>query len=428
MGLAKMSVSYRFNSEQQRNLKHNFIISMFDGGFFGFGMGFATFNTIIPLFVSQMTGSPLLIGLIPSIHSVGWQVPQLFLAKRISQQKHLKPLVLLMTTQERLPFLGLAALAWFMPAIGATWTLILTFLLLIWQGLGSGITANAWQNMIGKVFPAETRATFFGSQSAAANLTSSIGSVLAGIILEMNPSNAGYAGCFLICILLMAVSWIFLSTTREPLYSLADPSIEQPELWSNVKQILHSDRPFFGFLLSRMLFQFGMMGFSFYIVYAVDIIHMNVATAGVMTGILLFTQVIANPILGWIADHWNHKGVLEIGAVASALSCGLAWLAPTMAAFPVIMILEGIAVTTFWTIGLAYSLCFGPEHARPTYVGIVNTLSAPAAIIAPLLGGWLAAVSGYPITFLASAIASLITGVVLHFFITTPAKNKRTAL
>jgi MFS family permease len=73
-------------------------------------------------------------------------------------------------------------------------------------------------------------------------------------------------------------------------------------------------------------------------------------------------------------------------------------------------------------------LCFGPEHARPTYVGIVNTLSAPAAIIAPLLGGWLAAVSGYPITFLASAIASLITGVVLHFFITTPAKNKRTAL
>jgi len=334
----------------------------------------------------------------------------------------------LMTTQERLPFLGLAALAWFMPAIGVTGTLILTFVLLIWQGLGAGITANAWQNMIGKVFPAETLATFFGSQSAGANLTSSVGAIAAGFILQMNSSNTGYAGCFFICILMMGISWIFLRMTREPAYALADPSLEQPKLWSNVRQILHDDRPFFGFLLSRMLFQFGMMGFAFYIVYAVDIIHMDIATAGVMTGILLFTQVIANPILGWAADHWNHKGVLEIGTVASMLSGGLAWLAPNMVTFPLIMILEGIAITTFWTIGLAYSLSFGPEHARPTYVGIVNTLSAPAAIIAPLFGGWLAAISGYPVTFLASAVASLVTGLVLHFLITAPAKNKRAAI
>jgi MFS family permease len=105
------------------------------------------------------------------------------------------------------------------------------------------------------------------------------------------------------------------------------------------------------------------------------------------------------------------------------LSAGLAWLAPGMAAFPLVMILEGIAVTTFWTVGLAYSLSFGPEHARPTYVGIVNTLGAPAAIIAPLLGGWLADVSGYPATFLASAVASLVTALVLHFLIVTPAKQ-----
>ncbi|MGD0707865.1 MAG: MFS transporter [Anaerolineaceae bacterium] len=416
-------MSNRFNSELQRNLKHNFIVNMCDGSFFGFGLGFASFTAIIPLFVSQMTSSPLLIGLIPAIHSVGWQLPQLFSAKRISRLTHLKPFVLLMTTQERLPFLGLAALAWFMPAIGTTGTLVLTFMLLVWQGLGAGFAANAWQNMIGKVFPAETRATFFGMQTAASNLTGSAGAVVAGIILEENPSNAGFAGCFLICILLMGISWIFLRTTREPIYSLADPAIEQPPLWSNVRQILRNDRPFLGFLMSRVLFQFGMMGFSFYIVYAVEVIHMDVATAGVMTGILLFTQVVANPILGWIADHWNHKGVLEIGAAASMLSAGLAWLAPGMAAFPLVMILEGIAVTTFWTVGLAYSLSFGPEHARPTYVGIVNTLGAPAAIIAPLLGGWLADVSGYPATFLASAVASLVTALVLHFLIVTPAKQ-----
>jgi len=43
-----------------------------DGGFYGFAVGFASFTTILPLFVSQMTSSSLLIGLIPGLHILGW--------------------------------------------------------------------------------------------------------------------------------------------------------------------------------------------------------------------------------------------------------------------------------------------------------------------------------------------------------------------
>ena len=95
----------------QKHLRFNFIVGLFDGGFFGLGMGFASFSAIIPLFVNHLTSSALLIGLVPAIHNLGWQLPQLFTADWISRARSYKPLTLLMTINERVPFLGLAVVA-----------------------------------------------------------------------------------------------------------------------------------------------------------------------------------------------------------------------------------------------------------------------------------------------------------------------------
>ena len=113
--------------ELRKHLKHNLVVNLLDGGFFGFALGFASFVTIIPLFVSTMTNSAVLIGLIPAIHAMGWQLPQLLTADQVSRQKRYKPMVLLMTTQERIPFLGLAIVAWFVPVIGIQAALAITF-------------------------------------------------------------------------------------------------------------------------------------------------------------------------------------------------------------------------------------------------------------------------------------------------------------
>ena len=89
----------------QHNLRFNLTVNILDGGFFGFALGFASFITIIPLFVSQMTDSAMLIGLVPAIHNVGWQFPQLLTAGWVSRAKRIKPLVLWTTIHERIPFL-----------------------------------------------------------------------------------------------------------------------------------------------------------------------------------------------------------------------------------------------------------------------------------------------------------------------------------
>jgi len=116
--------------EINKHLRYNFAVGVMDGAFFGLALGFASFVTVLPLFVSTMTGSAILIGLIPAIHSVGWQLPQLFTARQVTRLSRYKPTVILMTIHERLPFLGLAAVAWFLPVLRREVALLLTFSLL----------------------------------------------------------------------------------------------------------------------------------------------------------------------------------------------------------------------------------------------------------------------------------------------------------
>src|SRR5215213_9677558 len=90
----------------RKHLRYNIKVNMLDGGFFGLALGFASFGTILPLFVASMTSSATLIGLVPAIHSAGWLLPQLFTANYTARLRRYKRAVLLTTVHERIPFFG----------------------------------------------------------------------------------------------------------------------------------------------------------------------------------------------------------------------------------------------------------------------------------------------------------------------------------
>ena len=89
----KMDSMPTLDESIHKHLRLNLTVNMMDGGFFGMGWGFGSLGTIVPLFVSHMTTSALLIGLIPSIHAVGWQLPQLFMANSVSRLRDRKSVV-----------------------------------------------------------------------------------------------------------------------------------------------------------------------------------------------------------------------------------------------------------------------------------------------------------------------------------------------
>jgi MFS family permease len=416
------------SDEIQKNMKFNYIVNVFDGAFFGFGLGFASFSTVIPLFLSTMTDSAILIGLVMAVHSLGWQLPQLFMARSVARQNRYKPMVVWLTIQERLPFFGLALVALALPKIGMTAGIIVVFSMLAWQGLGGGVTAAPWQVMIHKVIPPDFLATFFGIQGAAANLLASGAAIVAGILLDRISYPTNYAVVFSIACVWLAISWFFINATREPEHYVDVTQIPQSSLMRSVATLLKADTNFVWLLISRMLSQFGMMSFGFYAVYVVHKLGASETQAGIMTSVLMVTQVVMNVGMGWLADRWNRKAVLEIGFLAMGLSALTAWLAPTYNWFFLVMGLTAVANTALWTIMMALSLQFGTDETRPMYIGMLNTLITPFTILAPLLGGWLANSAGYPATFLASAICSIVAILVLHFMVQDPKKLSKATI
>jgi MFS family permease len=407
----------------RRHLRHNVTVNLMDGGFFGLAIGFASFGTILPLFVASMTDSATLIGLVPAIHSAGWLLPQLFTASHTARLRRYKRTVLLMTIHERIPFLGFALVAFLLPKIGIQAGLILMFLLLTWQGLGGGFTANSWTSMISKIIPSESRGTFFGTQAAVANLFISGAAVVAGYLLDWFDSPLDFMYCFLIASLFFTISWFALAMTREPAdYEKVIDENPTP-LWHGAGQILKRDKNFNWFLAARVLSQFATMGFAFYIVYALRRFQMDAVTAGYLTATLTISQTVANAGMGWLGDRVGHRLMLIIGAASATFSSLLAWAAPSLAWFFPIFILTGFTNVSIWTNGMTMTVDFSGEKERPFYIGLAQTLTAPATIVAPLIGGWIADTQGFVITFALSTVLSIVMMSILIFLVKDPRKT-----
>jgi MFS family permease len=407
--------------EISKNYRFNIVVNVTDGAFFGLALGAASSVAILPLFVSTLTDSATLIGLISAIHIVGWQLPQLFTASRVSRLQRYKPMVLAVSLWERLPFFGLAFVAWFVTVWPANLVLILTYFLLIVQGLAGGLAATAWQSLIAKIIPPRRIGLFFGVQAAAANMLMSVGSVVAGFLLERLPTPIDYTLTFIIAGAAMMVSFGFLAVTREPTGPKPEVAELQRPFWAGVRTIIRRDPNFRWFVVARFLAQFASIAFAFYIVYAVDRFQLGESTAGLMAGVFSVVQIAANPLMGWIGDRWGHRTSMEIGLISAIASAFLAWFAPSPGWFYLVFGLAGMANVALWTIVIAMTLRFGSPRDRPTYIGLANSLVAPATFLAPVIGGWLADRYGFEVTFLVTGFGGLLALGAFHWFVREPA-------
>jgi MFS family permease len=186
---------------------------------------------------------------------------------------------------------------------------------------------------------------------------------------------------------------------------------------------LRRDRSFRWFLAARAISQLAVMGVAFYTVFAVNQHGVSKLSIGWMTGLLMGVKILVNPLMGWLGDRWSYRAVMEFGLGGATLSALLAWWAPVPAWFYLVFALAGVADAAIFTVAMSMTLAYGSEAERPAYIGLANTLIAPANILAPFLGGWLAEIAGYPAAFLVSAIGGLAAVSIFHGLVRDPDRD-----
>lgn len=397
-------------------LRHNAAVNIMDGALFGFGvMGLASYVTIIPLFLSYLTESTALIGFVAALFHIGWQVPQLLTSSYVAGLERYKPMVLVTTLFERLPYFGLALVALAIPAIGPDAALILTLLLLAVQSIGGGFTGTPWQSMISKIMPPHRLGTFFGLQSACVNLFGAGGALLASVILERLDYPISFSWLYFVSGVGLVISFCFLAWTHEPKSAPRDvvPRLNWRDFARRLRHILGRDHNFRSFLLARSLTSLSLTAISFYTIFGIRRFDMSPETVGVMTSVLLLSNTISSSAIGWIGDRWGHRRVLILANLLTVIAIAVALRATDIAWLYLVFALTGVVNATQWTTVMSITVQFCSVAERPFYIGMANTLIAPITIFAPIIGGWLVDAASFEATFGIFAIAGLLSILVL---------------
>jgi MFS family permease len=214
-----------------------------------------------------------------------------------------------------------------------------------------------------------------------------------------------------------------VALTREPDNPPVEEVPAQGAVQVSLKGILRRDANFRWFLVVSVLAQLATMCFAFYMVHVYGKYAASKTFIGVLTSTSLIAAVLGNLVMGWIGDKKSHYRVLGIGLVCATLSALLAWQATSVAWFFPVVILSGVANVAVWTISMAMTVEFGRPEERQAYIGMANTLIAPATILAPVFGGWLADRAGYPVTFFASGVCGVLTVLVFLLRLRDPRKH-----
>ena len=97
-----------------------------------------------------------------AIAQSAWFLPQVFTANLVERLPRKKPVVInLGFFLERLP-MWVLVLAALVAGTSPLLALLLFFTGYAWHGLGAGIIATAWQDLIARCFPVDRRGRFFG--------------------------------------------------------------------------------------------------------------------------------------------------------------------------------------------------------------------------------------------------------------------------
>jgi MFS family permease len=405
----------------ERDSRWNFVVNVLDGASFWLGMSFISTTILLPLYVSHFTTSPLVIGLIPFLNTAGHLLPQLFVANAVERapRKKFFP-VTIGFFLERVPIFLMAPTAYLLATSQPSLALVAFFVLYAWNKFGVGVIAVGWQDMIAKIIPVDKRGRFFGITNFIGTGTGILGSLAVPFVLDRFTFPLGYVISFMAAALLIFVSWISLSLTREPAVHSSKPPVSQLDYMRSLPQVLGRDRNFRMYLLSQMIFSLSGMATGFLAVYTVQTWDLLDAEASGFTVALQVGLAIANLFFGFLSDRKGHKLSLQICMALSVLSLILAVFAPSPWWFFLIFFLRGAVEAAIFISGISIIYEFTEPENRATYIGLANTMPGVAGAIAPLIGGWLVGVIGYQAMFALTVVIGGISWILLRFAVREP--------
>ena len=406
-----------------KNFKRNSFANLLDTAFWYFGGSFTAAYTIMPVFLSTLTDSPILIGLIPALEAIGWYLPQLFLAKYLEGINQRLPFVRKLGIFERLPFLLLAIGAFLIPGLDQKVALFLILIIYTIKAFSSGLVALPWQELMATVIPVSHRGRYWGISLMVGKLMGLVGAFITGLILARITYPNNYAIMFLIGFIAVSISFLFLSLNVEPVIERQSSQV-YPGIWSRIKKTLGKDKNFGIYLINRGFTFMSSMGMVFITVYGIQKFNLPISQSATFTAVMLISEIFGYGIWGNLGDKDGYKRVIEICNFFSIVGLFSLLFVNTLWGLFIVFGILSFAHSGEYLSDQNFAMEFGSEKDRPTYIGMSKTLTGPFFLVAPIVVGSIIQLWGYKSMFLVALIVSVVAFLIIKFLVKDPRKIK----
>lgn len=422
-----MSGSARAASARYPYTRWNFVVVVIDASFFMASLAFIDPMAVLPVLLSNLNASAVLIGLMGSIQRAGWLVPQLLVTSFVLHRERKLPFVIYPVLISRLPLIALAvvfSVKW--GAANPTALLFLTITVFAVFFFGDGMVGVPWHDICARTIPPTLRGRFFGTiQLASGLLGIGAGELVRRVLADPAVSFPyNYGRLFLFLCVGMMISTIFVALIKEPRGGSTTEPQSLPVIIRAIPSTLRRYPLLRRLIVCQLLCGIPLVAMPFYAVYATEGLHLPAAVAGRFVQAAIVGSAAASMIWAYLSDRLGSTRVLRavswaiIGVPLSALLIPpvvrLLGLEEAMAPlYAIVFLLNGATWGGTWIGFTNYVLEIAPDDIRPLFLGLQATLASPAVVM-PLVGGWLLGLMPFEALFCVAAAGGILALVYIY--------------
>ncbi len=404
-------MAYTITTTAQRHLRRNFSLGLLNGAFFNLFNALLDPSLVLSWFVSQLTTSNFLIGLIVPIQHGGWFLPQLVVSSYLQRRQRKLPFYTYIAGV-RVTIWGLMTLAVFLIEDAAV-LLVVFFILLAAYSLGSGLGGICFVDIVAKAIPPTRRGAFFGWRRFLGGLLALGGSLLVKYILDERRGLAfpdNYAVLFLLSFFTLCVALVCFILVVEPLEPVNKAKITLGKQFRRALDLPRRDKNYRRFLTMRLLLMAAEIATPFYIIYAKQALSVSVSMVGVYLIGATMAGFASTLLWGRISDRRGNKLLIilssSLGLFIPLIAMSIVPLADllpglrefTSGLFALVFIVSGGSKAGAMMGNMNFLLEIAPADDRPIYIGLTNTILG-IALLASSVGGLIVDLVGFTVLF-----------------------------
>ncbi len=403
----------------EREVRRSFWLNVFNGALFNFAGRLIDPPVVLTWFVSHLTSSNLLIGLVTPLSQAGWLLPQAFVSARVQRMRRKMPSYAAAAGIRVAAWLLLAAAVWWVetPAI----LLVAFFALYTLAWVAAGLAGLAFFEVTAKTIPAWRRGRLFASRQLIGGLLSlGAGWVVKAILTyPAFPFPRNHALLFLLYSIIIVPAMLAFISIREPPGRATAERMGIKEQLRRGWRFLRSDAVFRRYMLARATLGLADIALPFYGVYAKEVLGAPDGIIGWYLTARIGSRLAFNLPWGWLSDRRGNRMVMRLlslgyaltALAALALVAGVEKLQWHGAWLPSLVIplylLDGAIRPAQILAGSNFLLELAPEEERPLYLGLSNTLMG-IVVLTSGMGGLLVDLLGFAGLFATALILALI--------------------